>query len=103
MWHLDKKKKKNGVVITTSVVQNGNNQQVTIGCSCERGPTFTASVNDFIIGSSQYIQALVELQNHIAGTPKEEKHELTSSNPSITLSQLYRGGTIMVTNMIGSQ
>lgn len=89
--------------MTTSVAPSNNHQQVTISCSCERGPSFTAPIEDYIQGTAQYIQALVQLQNHIAGAPIEEIHEPRSSNPSITLSQLYRGGTIMVTNMIDSQ
>ncbi len=73
-----------------------NNQYATIGCSCEKGPTFTAPIEDYINGTSQYFHALILLTNHIAGTPKEEKHEPRSSNSSITLSQLYKGGTIIL-------
>ncbi len=75
--------------------RKGQNVQVTMSCSCERGPTFTAPAEEFIAGTIQYLQALALLTNHINGSPRDELHEPTSSNPSIRLTHVYKGGPIL--------
>lgn len=70
-------------------------KQITMSCSCEKGPSATLSFEDYLSGAVQYLNALVLLTNHINCAPREEKHEPRSSDPAVKLTHLYKGGPIL--------